>query len=280
MNKIATINKKNDIKYVYFDLDGTLLDSDKNIPKKHIEAIKILKSKGIKVGIATWRPPYLALDIIDKIKPNLPTVTINGNLIYYGKDKQVPIKSLSQNQIKDFMFFAKKNKLNYLAYSDDAIYFKEYISSNHLDWIKKDSAKKEKQFCTPLFPLEKLPKNIYKFLITVKDYNGYNIDKIKAFVNKLKGTYLIQSQLGLLDLMPENVSKANALKYLEEKKILNLKNTMCIGDSNNDISMLKIAGLSVAMVNSTSDIKKHADIITSETNDQGGLLELINGIFQ
>ena len=67
--------------------------------KKHLDALEILRKKNIKIGIATGRPYYLALDLMAKIKPDLPTISVNGNLILdqNNNNKIYSIKAHSQN---------------------------------------------------------------------------------------------------------------------------------------------------------------------------------------
>ena len=74
------------------------------------------------------------------------------------------------------------------------------------------------------------------------------------------------------------MSKGEAVKILCDKLNVNLKDTICIGDSQNDISMLEIAGKSVVMKNAKNEIKKYADVITL-SNDEDGVARFLEQEF-
>ena len=69
--------------------------------------------------------------------------------------------------------------------------------------------------------------------------------------------------------MPKNVSKGNAVKELAERLHLSLDQVMAIGDQGNDLSMIKTAGIGVAMENGIDEVKKNAQFITANNNESG-----------
>ena len=90
------------------------------------------------------------------------------------------------------------------------------------------------------------------------------INKSFDYLNEFKNSYYF------FDIVNNNVSKGNAIKYLLKVLNINKENSICFGDSINDIEMFKSVGISVAMGNSIEEIKNIADYIT-DTNDNDGI---------
>jgi len=103
--------------------------------------------------------------------------------------------------------------------------------------------------------------NLEKYLQNIKDIKliNYNFN----YINKKISNYYF------FDIVNNNVSKGNAinilLKYLDIKK----ENTLCFGDSINDIDMFKSCGVKVAMENAIDSLKKESDFITDSNNNDG-----------
>ena len=108
----------------------------------------------------------------------------------------------------------------------------------------------------------------------------YSLDAIEAlskfckqeeYKHKLNLQYFYNpdNSLRSLCILPKLANKGSALSYICERFEISLENTMAIGDGDNDISMLKIAGLSVVMDNARDEIKKCADVITASNNNGG-----------
>ena len=76
-------------------------------------------------------------------------------------------------------------------------------------------------------------------------------------------------------MMPKGVHKAAGLNQLVEHLGLSSKNVMAMGDEENDLSMLKWAGLGVAMANGVAIAKETADVVTSRTNEESGVAEAV-----
>jgi len=79
----------------------------------------------------------------------------------------------------------------------------------------------------------------------------------------------------LLEVGSINCSKGNALKWLCDKLNIDLSQTITIGDNYNDITMIKVAGLGVAVYNAVDGLKSIAGYITEKTSAQGAVAEVI-----
>ena len=83
----------------------------------------------------------------------------------------------------------------------------------------------------------------------------------------------------LLEMIPISSGKGTALKWLSEYLGVNIENTMAAGDMENDISMLEVAGVGVAMLNGAPQVKEVADMVTVFDNNNDGLVPILEEFF-
>jgi Cof subfamily protein (haloacid dehalogenase superfamily) len=97
----------------------------------------------------------------------------------------------------------------------------------------------------------------------------------KEYLFAVEGINYFKSHSNLLEIVPTNVSKGNTLKVLIEQLGIKQNEVIAIGDDENDISMIKFAGLGVAMGNAKDSVKNISDYITT-TNEKNGVGKVIN----
>ena len=102
--------------------------------------------------------------------------------------------------------------------------------------------------------------------------------KVKEKFSAYPQFEIATSQKGFIDINPSKVSKGNALLVLAKYFGLSMDEIVVFGDQDNDISMMKIAGTSVAMKNGCQNAKDVADYITESNNDNGVALWITNNI--
>ena len=261
-------------KLLIFDLDDTLLTSEKIIAPSSIKAIEACKSKGMVIGYITARARTMQHDIDNgKVfftdRYNLPKDFIayyNGAVIYsnnvlIGKNV-IPYKKAMQI-IRKLVNVYPDSKIG--VYHEPWSFLKRGDSIEGENWNLETG---EKIKCS-IFNL--LVYDVQRIRI---EFAGYD-DK-----NKLNGiltndtTYFINAD-GSAMIINKDATKENALKIASE--YFNIPNTDIIsfGDDINDLNMLKISGVGVAMGNAIDAIKNAADYIT-ETNDNEGISIWIN----
>ncbi|MGZ9414333.1 HAD family hydrolase [Mycoplasma sp. AC157] len=287
MDKISKLKIEN----IFFDLDGTLLNSQKKITNKSIEIIeKLRQNKGIKASIITGRPYYFAKEEYYKINSDFPIVSCNGSLIYdFKKDKVIFENPINKEKTKEIFGILIKNNITFLIYTTKKIFgfYSKKEFPEWFNWLKNtvDSKEEKYRFDIVFSQYNNLKENyfniqnhsIIKFLIIKSDSEPNNITNFKKEIEKVTNIYLINSQEKVIDIMPENSSKGKALEILSKIEKIDLEKTLVFGDQDNDVSMFEVAKFSVAMGQSKEEIKEKSTF-TTNSNDEEGIYNFLRNL--
>ena len=120
--------------------------------------------------------------------------------------------------------------------------------------------------------------DVNKCLFTADVEQAEKLEKelAKRYTGQLS---VYRSEPFFIEVMPLGVDKAASLEQLFKRLGIEKEETVACGDGFNDISMLKYAGVGVAMANAQEKVKEIADVVTEKTNDEDGLLEVIERYF-
>lgn len=256
-------------KWVVFDLDGTLLDSGKEITNENRKAINLLKANGIEVIIATGRHSSNSSKFVYELGVTTPIIACNGALIRdVRKDTTLRIKEIKPGVALNVVNYCKQNQLDFLVYTSEAIFYSD--NSERFKVIKAYNNSVNEKLRVPLYRVKTLDvsqQNIIKILVRSKDCNVF--EKLNKYVNKDGRLTIVKSEDDLIDIMTSGVSKGDGLDFLAKHLGIDLENTAVFGDNHNDISMFKVAGLSIAMGNAEEELKRIADHITLSNDELG-----------
>ena len=269
-------NKKPNYKIIFSDLDKTLLINN-HIPDFNLEAIKKARELGVKFVISTGRDLSVVTSLLKELDTlnmeNEYTVCCSGSKIYENKDnKLIYIKYLDDNIVSEIFEFGKN-------YPDIFIIFDTlegvYIYNEEKIDIKND-------FGTYKYKkLEKLEdkKDLKIIRIVFSCKNGVYLNKIlneiknkKLFDNKVD-YFLTQNQF--LEFNVLGVNKGEALKWLCNYLKIDISESIAIGDSFNDESMIKIAGLGACVKSADDYIKKISKFVCEKDYFEGSVKEVI-----
>lgn len=270
-------------KMLVTDLDGTLLDNDKQISDSNVHILNELHNKGVEIVIATGRNYYMAKMLTEKIRHLKPVIlSNNGSVTRQSHNDEV----LNYSYLEP-VFFEKiyneglKRNLNPFIHVDeydngyDIIYEKEEFESVYYGYIKKDYNRAKMIKFDPL----KTDK-----ILSVCYFNEYN--KLSDFGNEMKNqkryNTIFNTNLGNLTLLEflhlEGCKWCSLKKYAEQKNI-KPEEIVAIGDDNNDIEMLKNAGMGIAMINGTNEMKMAAKRISKHNNNNSGVYHELSELF-
>ncbi|MBO5883756.1 MAG: HAD family phosphatase [Clostridia bacterium] len=255
------------------DLDGTLLQDDKSVAPKDLEAIEYFKSEGGAFTIVTGRLPYFIGDIVDRVRPNAPVGCGNGEAVYD---------------------FESKKYLHTVLLDRSSLELVDYVME-HIDGLGMHiNTYEEILFCRENESME-----IFRRLTGVPnitcDYNTYDGEIAKIvfgdtreeairLLDKLLTTHgradefdFIRSEKMLYEILPKGTNKGASLLKIAEILGIDRKNTIAVGDYFNDIPMIKEAGVGIAVGNARTLVKEAADIVTV-SNSENAMARIIEDI--
>jgi len=257
-------------KLVAIDIDGTLLNSREEITEEINTAIQAAKTKGVKVVLCTGRPIGGVYSFIEELKLNDEedfVITFNGALVQNTRTKEVTTKNFLTNKDLKSLFELSQKVNSPMHYFD----LRDMYTPNKK--INRYTVYESYTNQVPLHyrPMDETPKGIQipkvMFIDDEKRLNAI----IEAIPESFKEKYtMVKSAPFFLEILHPTVSKASAVKQLAEKLSIEREEIVCIGDGENDLSMVKYAGCGVAMANATPSVKKAADFQTL-SNDENGV---------
>ncbi len=265
-------------KLIAIDLDGTLLDDKKNIPEENIGLLRELIDREYEIVIATGRRYWEAKKIIKAINRPIVILANNGNIVRDLKDDKILIKKyLDPEDFKKVIEESRKRGLCPLLLVDeyedgiDVVVEMGSACEFHATYLSKaqDRCKKVEDY------LKMEDVNILSVVYAGnrKDMEGL-YDYITERYPKIFKAHLMENiriAEALLEIMnPLGDKWLSLLDYAKEKGIKR-EEIIAIGDDNNDIEMVKNAGLGIAMKNGSQLVKEVADIVTERDNNEAGV---------
>ncbi|WP_404332386.1 HAD family hydrolase [Mesobacillus maritimus] len=269
-------------KAIFLDMDGTILNHQNKVSIHTKEVIDELRNQGIFVFIATGR----AFDEIEGVVPEGFQVdgyfTSNGMAGYVGSEA-VFQHSISHELVETIIEKARENKVYYelFPYGTPRITLKQdqqYVLNEIRDpkpesvgineWLSRKQAIKEEIDWKNQIEGTEFSK-FYFFARTKEHINcwKHELEQLKQEINF---TTSISSDHNV-EVMVANVNKATGIQQMLNRFDLSKKETLAIGDSDNDLPMLQFVGYSVAMKNANERIKEVVDDITEFTCDEEGV---------
>ena len=263
------------IKLIGIDIDGTLLNKQKELTAPNREALQAAADHGIHVVISTGRLLSEFRDLVDQLPMMRYTVTCTGcQVIDLQTGTDIFRQGMPAAELQRIYHKLKGFDMMFQAFSDDD-------GSIHNDARVLENAH--------LYSPRALARIMQSTHIPEIDFDGY-IDSYSGMTNKIHIFFrtpeerdkawelvknepyaLMSSASNDLELMPHGVDKGLGLKKLAAHLGLDMSQVMAIGDSGNDVDMLREAGLGVAMANATGDAKAAADHVLTYTNQEDGV---------
>ena len=253
------------IKLFVTDFDGTLLPSGQNVPQKNIKAVQDMVKAGVIFTIATGRMYSASVKIAKSLYLDVPIITYNGALIKSVGGEIFHTDYLPPKLIVDIINFCEANNWHIQNYSNDILYYPE-----HNDFAKGyEDALKIYGKTVGWDGLRSYTENVPK-LLSITSGADETAERIEILKNKFGDKInAIRSNANYVEITCPKVSKAAAITILADKWNIDNSEVMAIGDSYNDLPMLKSAGHSVAMGNAPDDVKSVCEFVTGNCDDDG-----------
>jgi len=267
--------KRSDRKIFFFDLDGTLLTSKKDISPRTMYALKEFTGAGNHFCINTGRAIDSAKAVYRELGLNFEGSFLcgcNGTEIYSVDDGKYIFKTgVSLKLVPVVLDIAKKYDMHIHTYNDTHI-----LSSSDGECMKYY----RRVIKTPLLVTDDITKELTSpppKMIAIELHDRAKQEAFKVALEDAVGDELtlLYSNPYYLEIFPKEAGKGNAVNRLANILNIPLENTYAAGDQENDISMLRAAGVGVAMLNATDEVKRVCDVVTASDNDHDGLADII-----
>lgn len=262
---------KREYKLIAFDLDGTLLDNSKKIPDVVKDSIMEAYNAGKILVFSTGRN-IAELTDFRKVEAFRYAIAINGSYIYdLQEDKAMVTNPIPKENVEKLFEFLKTKEIHLGVHSDDYYLDKEILDNperHHIELLVKTLSTHGIQIPSVYDLYYSKNMDIYKVNIYLN--SNEERDEIRKELSQFDDDFeMVYSEGYSLELSKKGVSKGKGLEYLCDYLNIDIKETIAVGDNENDLEAIKAAGLGIAMENGAEKVKEVADVIVP-TNEEFG----------
>lgn len=255
------MDKKQQVALLLFDLDGTLLRSDKTISARTVNTLNKCKEKGILIGISTSRAIHNCVTLLPDLKPDL-FIASGGAVIEY-RGEYIFTSEFSEEETRELIDAAREicGDCEIAVDTLDAHYWNYKINPNEKAANWGDT--------------------------TYTDFADFNAKSLKISVEipEAEKAEQLAARFPNCDFhkfvgndwykfSKKNATKENAIHFASAALSLDLSDAAAFGDDIADIGMLKLCGTGVAMGNAIDAVKEAADVVIG-SNDEDGIAEYL-----
>lgn len=252
------------IKLIASDMDDTLLNSSREISPRNEAAIKKAIEAGIIFTLASGRMYCSMQPYAQKLGLDVPLVSYNGALVKGALSGKVYVNTpLKLQTALDLLDYIKQNGHYVQVYMDDKLYVKE--ENEYSRMYAKISGIQPIALGEEIYHIKEAPNKML-LMTTAETFEATWQDVAEKFKGRVDVT---SSRDNYLELMEPGVNKWQAVKRLAESVGVKPEEIMCIGDSNNDLSMITNAGIGVAVANAKPQVQQQAKMITASNDNDG-----------
>lgn len=262
------------MKYIFFDIDGTLLSHEEGISPSTIEALNLLKQNGHKIFICTGRSYAEIPETFYKFNFDGVIAAAGGYVKY--KDEVIYNKVLPDYMVDNLVYFLNKFDIPFILEGDTMVYSRKDVIYTGHEYLERLREKKEQT---------KYEFSAIDFIIprkhSIEEYfeNRTNINKLTVYTESYeqlvelekiidKDYYIIKYEKGG-ELIAKGVNKFTGIKKILKYFDISVEDTVAVGDSLNDYDMIENCNIGIAMGNATQKLKDIADYITTDVEDDG-----------
>lgn len=256
-------------KLLVLDVDGTLLDSHREVSQRTVATLRKVQSMGIKVALASGRPTYGILPLAKAL--DLGTydgyiISYNGAQVMSARTGEVIFERTIDPQLIPYLERQAARAGMVMAYYDGDEVVSTNIENAHvIDEAKMNGMRLRKAEYLSI-EMESWPSEVMIFCDDEEELSALDAH-MQRHLNGVMDT--IQSNPYMLEVVGYQVGKSYAMSALVQKLGIDLREVIAIGDGAADINMIQMAGTGIAMANATEGVRRCADF-TTLSNDQDG----------
>jgi Cof subfamily protein (haloacid dehalogenase superfamily) len=255
---------------IALDLDGTLLNSAKQILPESITALQQATARGIKVVLATGRHHSAIHPIYQALSLETPAICCNGAYLYdYQQQTVLAGEPMSQAQANCVLDLIEEAKIDALLYADDSMFYQ--TPTRHVGrtqaWGAQFPPAQQPVFqqVSSLRLVINQAAQLWKFALTHTDTE--KLHRLTAQLQQALEVVAEWSWVDQVDITRQGNSKGRRLSDWVTAQGLSMQQVIAFGDNYNDLSMLETVGLGVAMAEADAAIKERCGLITGSNNE-------------
>ena len=263
-------------KALFTDLDGTFLTDGKQIPPANKAAAEEMLKQGHQIIIATGRPlPSAVIQArkLDLTKEGCFLIAYNGGVLYdtfHGKilfEKTIPAE-----YVWAITEEVNRRGMHLQAYDREKVLVEPRCDN---EIVRYYCGRIDMEFGV-IESMRLLKEDPAKLLVIDRKDRG-RLEDLQMWIRERfdPAVDTFFSSVEFLEVVAKNLNKGNGLRMMAEILQIPLADTVAIGDEENDVSMLKAAGIGCAMSNGSASAKAVADYVTEKDNNNGGAAEAI-----
>ena len=263
----------NDIRLLALDIDGTILTREKKLTARTKNAIESAADAGIAIALVTGRPFHGIPDELMFLKGLGYVISSNGAVTTdVMQGMCLRIANLDQELAIEIIGMLRVLDLVYAAFADGVGYCELEPFNRHIGMIDNPGLetyiRKSRRITCDMEGVLRASRNgVENIWFIAQDKAERN--ELNREINNKWNVRTVMTGKADVEIGSPEADKGLALSKLAEHLSVDKSGIMAIGDNDNDMGMLKAAGIAVAMGNADEEVKRIADIITDGNNDDG-----------
>jgi Cof subfamily protein (haloacid dehalogenase superfamily) len=260
------------IRLIVTDLDGTLLNSAHEVSPRTEAAIHAAQAQGVAFTVATGKTFPSTTALIERFDIQLPVICGNGTSVHDIDGTVLYEDPIPPDLAVEAVHFAAEHGMTPVIYVAGGLLVP--VWDENVD-VLVEHHEPPPEVLPDLAPALRDGYHPHKIILMNQD-----LAKVSAFQKLLEARFAGRGQVirsGLpevVELLPQGVSKATALRHILDHAGIEADETMTFGDNSNDLAMIKMAGIGVAMSNSPAYIRDAADFVTTSNDEDGVALAI------
>lgn len=261
------------IRLIAFDLDGTLLTTDKRITEETYAALEEAAARGVYLVPCTGRLYKMVPDVVKELPFVKYMITVNGARIYDHKEKTAIYKAELPADVAESVFdYVETLPVIYDCYQDNEAWVDREFYDRAEELMSEARTVRLVHMRTPIENFRQVIRErkrpVEKIQMFFDDDERRKLELVRI-AEKFPMCTIVSSIRNNIEVNARMATKGNTLAHLCEYLGIDLSECAAIGDGNNDISMLTVAGTGIAMDNAWDEVKKVADWTTGGHNFDG-----------
>lgn len=265
-------------KLIVLDVDGTMLNSNREVTKRTVQTLRRVQQMGIKVALASGRPTYGILPLARRIDLDVYEgyiISYNGAQVMEAKDGQIIFERRIDPQMVPYIEKKARKMGLTMAYYDGNEVVSDDISNPHVADEAQMNGMSLRQDEMISVGMDDWPSEI---MLVSDDEQALN--SLEQHMQRhLAGVMdTIHSNPYYLEIVGYQVGKSYAMSALVQKMGIQMSEVLAIGDGAADINMIQMAGTGVAMGNATEGVRRCADFTTLSNDEDGAAVAIERAI--